>query len=160
MRANTPKRSNRNPGAAWLLLCGVCAVTAVAQQELANLKSRADAAQGIERINLSLEVSHQELEYANKLYTDGEVEKAEVAIGDTMIYINRATEAAIKSNKRLKQTEIDLRKLQHRMHDIGMSLNVDDRPAVDKDVVEIEQLRANLLAKMFGDKAEPKEKSQ
>jgi hypothetical protein len=144
------------------VLCFVlCAASfAAAQQELANLKSRADAAQGNERINLSLEYSHQELEYANKLYTDGDVEKAEAAIIDTMTYINRAAEAAIKTNKRLKQTEIDLRKLQHRMHDIGQSLNIDDRPTLEKSVTEVEQLRANLLAKMFGDKAEPKEKPQ
>ena len=160
MRANTPRRSSASCRAALLLFCWLFAVAAAAQDELANLKSRADAAQGNERINLSLEVSHHELEYANKLYTDGNVEKAETAIGDTMIYINRAAEAAIKTNKRLKQTEIDLRKLQHRMRDIGQSLNIDDRPTVEKSVTEIEQLRANLLAKMFGDKAEPKEKSQ
>jgi hypothetical protein len=59
----------------------------------------------------------------------------------------------------LKQTEIDLRKLEHRMRDIGQSLSIDDRPPVEKAVQELEQVRADLLAKMWGEKAEPKDKS-
>lgn len=144
-----------------MLLCVFWLMAASpAQQQLANLKSRADAAQGGEKISLSLDYAHQELEYANKLYTDGDVEKGEAAVGEVMTYARQAVQTAIATNKRLKSTEIDLRKLQHRMRDIGQSLNVDDRPPVEKSVQELEQLRSNLLGKMFGDKAEPKEKAQ
>ena len=134
--------------------------TAAAQQPPSDLKAKADAAQGSEKINLSLDYARHELEQADKLYTDGDVEKAEAAIGETMTYARRAAEASASTKKRLKQTEIDLRKLEHRMRDIGQSLNVDDRPPVEKSVQDLEQLRAGLLAKMFGEKAEPKEKSQ
>jgi hypothetical protein len=125
----------------------------------ADLKARADAAQGGERVTLSVEYARRELEQANTLYTNGDVEKAEVSIQEVVDYSRKATEAATGSNKRLKQTEIELRKIEHRMRDIGQSLSVDDRPTVDKAVQELEQLRANLLAKMFGEKAEPKDKS-
>lgn len=124
------------------------------------LKARADAAQGGERVSLSLDYAHQQLELANKLYTDGDVEKAEAAIEEVLTYSQRATVAATTANKKLKQTEIDLRKLEHRMRDIGQSLSIDDRPPVEKTVQELEELRADLLAKMFGEKAQPKEKSQ
>ena len=78
MRANTPtRRSSRGRWAVFALLSCLVANVLVAQQELANLKSRADAAEGSDRIKLALEVSRDELEYANKLYTDGDVEKAE-----------------------------------------------------------------------------------
>lgn len=127
------------------------------QSNSSDLKARADAAQGAERVNLSLEYARQQLEFANKLYTDGEVEKAEAAVGEVLTYSQRATQAATSSNKRLKQAEIDLRKLEHRMHDIGQSLNIDDRPPLEKGVQEIEQLRSDLLVKMFGPKAEPKD---
>ena len=130
------------------------------QQTPNDLKARADGAQGSDRITLSLDYAHHELEHANTLYTEGDVEKAEAAMSEVMIYSKRAAEASISTSKRLKQTEIDLRKLQHRMHDVGQSLNIDDRPPVEKAVQEMEQLRAGLLAKMFGEKAEPKEKSQ
>ena len=130
------------------------------QQTPPDLKSKADAAQGSERIGLSLDYAHHELEHANTLYTEGDIEKAETAMSEVMTYSQRAADTAMQTNKRLKQTEIDLRKLQHRMHDIGQSLNIDDRPPVEKAVQQMEQLRANLLAKMFGEKAEPKERSQ
>ena len=123
------------------------------------LKARADAAQGGERAVLSLAYAHQELEDANNLYTQGDVEKAEAAIREVVDYSHKAADAASSSGKRLKQTEIDLRKLEHRMRDIGQSLNIDDRPPVEKAVQELEQVRANLLARMFGEKAEPKDKS-
>jgi predicted MarR family transcription regulator len=128
-------------------------------QPAADLKARADAAQGSQRISLSLEYAHQQLEHANSLYTDGDVEEAEAAIQEVVAYSRQATETASAANKRLKQTEIELRKIEHRMRDIGQSLNIDDRPPVEKAVQQLEQFRANLLARMFGEKAEPKDKS-
>jgi predicted MarR family transcription regulator len=125
----------------------------------AALKARADAAQGGERALLSLEYAHQQLEEANTLYTQGDVEKAEAAVQEVVDYSHKAADAASSSGKRLKQTEIDLRKLEHRMRDIGQSLNIDDRPPVEKAVRELEQVRSDLLARMFGPKAEPKDKS-
>ncbi len=125
----------------------------------AELKTRADAAQGGECAKLSLEYAHRQLEAANDLYTQGDVDKAQAEIQEVMTYCRKAAEAASASGKRLKQTEIDLRKLEYRMRDIGQSLNIDDRPPVEKAVQEVEQLRANLLARMWGEKAEPKDKS-
>jgi hypothetical protein len=147
------------PAAICLLLFSLMARGAGSQAG-PDLKARADAAQGGERVTLSLDYAHQQLEVANKLYSDGEVEKAEAAIGEVLTYAQRATAAATTANKKLKQTEIDIRKLQHRMRDIGQSLSIDDRPPVEKTVQQLEELRADLLAKMFGEKAEPKDKTQ
>ena len=140
-----------------LLLLSVLALAS--DQPAADLKARADAAQGGERATLSLEYAHRQLEDANKLYSQGEVEKAEAEITEVLAYSHKAADAASSSGKRLKQTEIELRKLEHRMSDIGKSLNIDDRPPLEKAVQELEQVRADLLAKMWGEKAEPKDKS-
>ena len=129
------------------------------EQTAADLKARADAAQGADRATLSLEYAHRQLEDANTRYTQGEVDQAEAEIEEVVAYSHRAADAASASGKRLKQTEIELRKLEHRMRDIGHSLNIDVRPPVEKAVQELEQVRADLLAKMFGEKAEPKDKS-
>jgi hypothetical protein len=123
------------------------------------LKARADAAQGGERANLSLEYAHHQLEEANNLYTQGDVDKAEADIHEVVAYCHQSADAASTSGKRLKQTEIELRKLENRMRDIGQSLNIDDRPPVEAAVQELEQVRASLLARMWGEKAEPKDKS-
>jgi hypothetical protein len=144
---------------AFLILVSIGLCAQAAPQAASGLKDRADAAQGGDRVNLSLEYAHQELEQANRLYTDGDVEKGEAAVQEALTYAQRATTAATSMNKKLKQTEIDLRKLQHRMRDIGASLNIDDRPPVEKAVQQIEELRSNLLAKMFGEKAEPGSKA-
>ncbi len=161
MRAGTQRKSEGRSVATRLLILVLSgALICVAQQPSPELKAKADAAQGSERIVPSLEYAHQQLEYANNLYTDGDVDKGAAAIAEVMTYARRAAGAATESNKHLKQTEIDLRKLEHRMRDIEESLSVDDRPPVEKAVQELEQIRADLLAKMFGEKAEPKEKSQ
>ncbi len=161
MQAGTRLKSDRRGIVRQLLVFVMSgALACSAQQTPPDLKAKADAAQGTDRIGASLAYAHQELERANSLYTDGDVDKGQAAIGEVMTYAQRAADSATVSNKRIKQTEIDLRKLEHRMHDIGQSLSVDDRPPVEKAVQELEQVRADLLAKMFGEKAEPKEKSQ
>ena len=143
-----------------LLLLSLLSVNGQAGNEpLPELRARADAAHGGERASLSIEYARRELEEANTLYTVGDVEKAEAAIQEVLRYSGQGAAAASASGKRLKQTEIELRKIQHRMRDIGASLSIDDRPPLEKGVQQLEQLRADLLAKMFGDKAEPKDKS-
>jgi len=142
-----------------VLLVLVLPLAGLTSETTPDLKARADAAHGGERAALSMEYAHRELEEANNLYNQGEVEKAEAAVQEVLTYAQQAATAAATSGKRLKQTEIDLRKLEHRLHDIGQSLNIDDRPPVEKGVQQLEQIRADLLTKMFGEKAEPRGKS-
>lgn len=125
----------------------------------ADLKTRADNAHGGEEAKLCIEYAQAELEHANDLFTQGDVDQAQSAVNSVMEYVRKGSTAAKSSGKRLKQTEIELRKLEHRMRDIGQSLSIDDRPPVDKAVQDLEDVRADLLARMFGQKAEPKDKS-
>lgn len=128
-------------------------------ESLDELKTRADKAHGGDQAKLCIEYAQAELEHANDLFTQGDVDQAQAAVNSVMEYVRKGSDAAKSSGKRLKQTEIELRKLQKRMKDIAASLNIDDRPPVLKSVDEIEQLRAGLLAAMFGPQAEPKGKS-
>ncbi len=143
------------PVLALLLCCFAVSKT----ESPADLKTRADNAHGGEEAKLCIEYAHAELEYANDLFTQGDVDQAQSAVTSVMEYVRKGSSAAKSSGKRLKQTEIELRKLEKRMKDIAESLNLDDRPPVLKSVDEIEQLRAGLLAAMFGPQAEPKGKS-
>ena len=142
-----------------LLLFAVPALLAAKQQDLPELKARADAAHGGEQAKLCLQYAHAELEYANDLFTKGDVETAQAAVTSVMDCVRKGTQAATTSGKRLKQTEIELRELEKRMKDIAESLNLEDRPPLAKSADEIEQLRTTLLTRMFGEKAEPKSKS-
>ncbi len=139
--------------------CCSAALACAKTESLAELKTRADNAHGGEEAKLCIEYAHAELEYANDLFTKGDVDQAQSAVATVMEYVRKGTSAATSSGKRLKQTEIELRKLQKRMKDIGESLNLDDRPPVLSSVDEIEKLRTGLLTAMFGPQAEPKSKS-
>jgi len=141
----------------WVLLFACCAVAKT--ESPAELKKYADNSNGGDRARYCIEYAHAELEYANDLFTKGDVDQAQAAVSEVMDYVRKGAAAAKSSGKRLKQTEIELRKLEKRMKDIAESLNLDDRPPVLKSVDEIEQVRAGLLTAMFGPQAEPKGKS-
>lgn len=125
----------------------------------AELKARADAATGVTQAKLCLEYAHVQLAAADGLFNQGEVEKGQADIREVVDYAHKAANAASASGKHLKETEIDLRKLAKRMHDIGESLAFEDRDPVRKAVEEIDQIRSQLLVRMWGPQAEPKGKS-
>ncbi len=138
----------------------VLATLALAANETApQLKARADAAHGGEQAKLCLEYARRQLDDANALFTDGQVDKAQAEVREAVDYARKAAEAATSSGKQLKETEIKLRKLGERMHDVGESLAFEDRPPVRQAVDEIEQIRSDLMVKMWGPQAEPKGKS-
>ena len=93
------------------------------------------------------------------MFTDGQVDKAQAEIQEVVEYSRKGADAASSSGKQLKETEIKLRKLEERMHDIGESLAFEDRPPVHQAQDEIEQIRSDLMVKMWGPQAEPKGKS-
>jgi hypothetical protein len=133
---------------------------ALAGNETASqLKARADAAHGGEQAKLCLEYARRQLEDANTLFTDGQVDKAQSEVLEAVDYARKAADAAASSGKQLKETEIKLRKLSERMHDVGESLAFEDRPPVRQAVTEIEQIRSELMVRMWGPQADPKGKS-
>ena len=130
-----------------------------AVETLTSLKAKADSAHGGEQAKLCLEYARLQLETANGLFTDGQVDKAQVEIKEVVEYSRKGADAASSSSKQLKETEIRLRKLEERMHDIGESLAFEDRPPVHQAQDEIEQIRSDLMVKMWGPQAQPKGKS-
>lgn len=122
----------------------------------AQLKARADTAHGSEQAKLCLEYAHRLLEHANALFSDGQVDQAQAEIREVVAYSRKGADAAMSSNKQLKQTEIKLRKLSERMNDIKDSLAYEDRSALRTAIGEVEQIRSDLMVKMWGPQAEPK----
>jgi len=143
--------------AAVLLI--LCSALLASTDPAEALKARADAAHGGEQAKLCLEYAKAELENSNALFTDGQVDKGQAAIGEVVNYSRKGADAATASGKQLKETEIKLRKLAERMHDIGESLAFEDRPLVKQAIDELEQIRSDLMVKMWGPQAEPKGKS-
>jgi Flp pilus assembly protein TadD len=134
-------------------------VSLAGNESTAELKGRADSSTGAEQAKLCMEYAHRQLTEANTQFNQGDVEKGLADIREVVEYAHKAANAASASGKHLKETEIDLRKLAKRMHDISLSLSFEDRDPVSKAVEEIEQIRSDLMVRMWGPQAEPKGKS-
>jgi len=130
-----------------------------AAETASQLKAKADAAHGGDQAKFCLEYARVQLEDSNALFTDGQVDKAQAEIREVVDYSRKGADAASTSGKQLKETEIRLRKLVERMHDIGESLAFEDRPPVHDAIEEIEKIRSDLMVRMWGPQAEPKGKS-
>ncbi len=137
---------------ALLLLLLPLAAWGKKDESLDQLKERANAARGGERVSLCLEVANRQLSAADQLYTDGKVDDATTAVKDIASYSEMAGAAAMESGKKLKQAEISVRKIAHRLTDIKGTLNFEDQPPVHDAIGRLERVRTNLLAKMFGGK--------
>ena len=147
-----------------LFSCGVfvlalAGVVLAGNESTTELKARADSSTGAEQAKLCLEYAHRQLTGANTLFNQGELEKGMAEIREVVEYAHKGANAASASGKHLKETEIDLRKLAKRMHDIGESLAFEDRDQVRKAVEELEQIRSDLMIRRWGPQAEPKGKS-
>ncbi len=141
------------------ILLALAAIAVAGTQTADELKARADAAHGADQAKLCLEYARLELESSNALFTDGQVDKAQAQIQEVVAYSRKGADAASASGRQLKETEIKLRKLAERMHDIAATLAFEDREPVHQAIEQLEQIRSDLMVRMWGPQAEPKGKS-
>jgi hypothetical protein len=120
------------------------------EEPLDALKARAENARPQDQAHLFATIASREVTEADRFYTAGDVTDAKKAVNDVVHYAGRATEAAQKSGKHLKDTEIILRSTARRLDDVGKTLNLEDRPDVEAAVKQLEKLRQKLLDQMFG----------
>jgi soluble cytochrome b562 len=119
-------------------------------ETLQELIARAEAARVEDRPALYAEIAERQLKSADELFTAGKVEDAQAAVKDVVTSSEKAHDAAIQSGKKLKNTEIDFRKMAAKLRDIKRSLNFDDQAAVQAAADRLENLRTDLLSHMFG----------
>lgn len=135
-----------------VLLAASLAAFAFKEETLQQLISRADAARLEERPPLYAAIAERQLKSADQLYTAGKVEDASAAVNDVVTYCDKATNAATKSGKKLKNTEIAVRKMAAKLRDIRRSLAFEDQGPVKAAVDRLENMRTELLSRMFGGK--------
>jgi len=120
------------------------------QESVQEMITRAEAAKLEDRPALFVEIAWRQLKSADELYTAGKVQDAQTALKDVVSCSEKAHDAAIQSGKRLKNTEIDFRKMAAKLRDIKRSLNFDDQAPVQAAADRLENLRTDLLSHMFG----------
>src|SRR6516162_9953467 len=102
MPTNTAVRSDLKR--CWQLAAIVFALCLMAwakNESLPELKAKADAAHGSEQAKLCLRYAEAELEYADQLFTKGDVEQAQAAMSNVMDCVRKGAGAAKSSGKRL-----------------------------------------------------------
>jgi hypothetical protein len=118
-------------------------------ESVEQLKARFESAAPKDRVSLALRVAELQTEAADKSYAGGKTDEARAAIQDVVSYTEKAGDAAAQSGKKLKDAEITVRKIAHRLNDIKRSLNFEDQPPVQDAIDHLEHVRTQLLSKMF-----------
>ena len=66
---------------------------------------------------------------------------------------NLAHSAAMRTDKRIKRTEIKIREISNKLRGMKLNVDVDDQPAVQDAIDKLEQFRNELFQSMFGSKS-------
>lgn len=120
-------------------------------ESIEKLMARANSA-GDHQAELCADVVRREVELANQYYTAGDEPHAQNSIKIILEYAQKTLDSARRYHKKLKETEITLRKAGRRLSDVGHTLALEDRPPVHSAVEKIEEIRSQLLDVMFAPK--------
>jgi len=122
------------------------------EETVAELIARADSSKLDDRPHLYTEIARRQVKAADQLYAAGKPEEARAAVRDVVEYSDKASDAATHSGKKLKDTEIAVRKMVARLRDIKRTLAFEDQASIEEAVNHLEQVRTQLLSQMFGKK--------
>lgn len=121
-------------------------------ESLDQLIARADAARPEDRPALYVEIARQKADLADQSYHDGNAEAGAASLGEVVTFAKKATEASIETGKKLKNTEITLRKMVEKFRDVKRTVAFEDQAPIQQTMDELEKMRTDLLAAMFGKK--------
>ncbi len=113
------------------------------------LKARAEKANPKQQVQIYTEIAERQLDALDKAYNGGTVQEAQAALADVVDYGVKAAQVSAQSGKRMKHTEIAMRRMSGRLEAIRKSLDVDDRPPVADAIQKLETARTALLNRMF-----------
>jgi hypothetical protein len=142
----------RNPVIVIMVLLATLPAALAGEETLAQLKARAESARLEDRPSLCTEIARRQVEAAAQFYIDGKPDDGRAAVAEIVTYSDKARDASIRTGKKLKQTEIGVRKMAARLRDIKRTLSFEEQAPVQAAVERLEQMRTELLARMFAKK--------
>ena len=84
-------------------------------------------------------------------------DQARAAVDDIVTYSEKARDTVTQTKKRLKDVEIDVRKMADKLRDIKRTLAFEDQPPVEQAIDRLEDIRTTLLKEMFAKEMEKEE---
>ncbi|MGD0417780.1 MAG: hypothetical protein ABSA80_20660 [Terriglobales bacterium] len=141
-----------------MLLLALAAAYGTKDETVDELKSHFESARPEDRPELGIRIAQHQLRDADKLYSEGNADRARADVEDIVTYSEKARDAAIQTKKRLKNVEIDVRKMAEKLRDIKRTLAFEDQAPVEQAIRRLEDVRTTLLKEMFAkeDKREKK----
>lgn len=118
-------------------------------ETIGELKSRFESTRVEDRAELGMRIAQHQLRNADTLYSNGNNDQARSSVDDIVAYCEKARDAATQTNKRLKNVEIDVRKIADKLRDIKHTLAFDEQSPVDQAIRRLEDVRTALLKAMF-----------
>jgi hypothetical protein len=113
------------------------------------LKAEAERADPGTQGRLYAEIADRLVGVADKQFTDGESVKGHATVQEILGYATKAHDLAIKTRKKMKETEKDLRQCRRRLESMRRTLAAEDRPAVEAVEKQLEQFTEEILESMF-----------
>lgn len=141
-------------GVAALLVLTVLggSLPALARREtVEDLKAKLHTAKVSDQPRICLDIARHQLEDMEKAYSAGQIPQAQKLLQEVVDYSQQAGDAARKSRKNIKRTEIELRKMSRRLLDLKPTVDVDSRPPVQEAIDRLEHIRTQLLMQMFSE---------
>lgn len=115
------------------------------------LKAKAEQKGEADRARIYADIAHELVEVANSQFTNGDLDKGQASIKDAVTYAEKAATSAEEKGHKIKNAEITLRETARRIDEVRRTLDVDNQPPLKAAVDRLEQLRKQLLQRMFGD---------
>ena len=135
--------------AATVLMTAMVALAVNKKGTLVELKERFENSHGKDRVELGVVIAQRQIDAAEKAYNAGDTDAGQKDAADVAQYGIAAANEAVSTGKRMKDTEIDLRKISERLDNLARSVDIDARPPVQEAQKRLEAARNNLLMRMF-----------
>lgn len=119
------------------------------EDSVEELKARVEQAEPKDQVELCTKIAQRQLHVADKAYQEGRLPEAKTALADVVTYGVRAAQQAGETRKRMKKTEIAMRKISGRLEDIRRSLDLEQREPLGDAIQKLEKARTELLNSMF-----------
>ena len=140
-------------GVAACIVLGLVAVSSARKEEtLQELVARAEAAKVDQQPDLFMEAAERQHRSALEALKAEHWDEFHADLKDVAKFSDRAHKAAIASSKKVKNTEIKIRRISTHLKETKLNVGVDDQPAVQAIIDQLEEFRTELLRSMFGGK--------
>jgi hypothetical protein len=132
-----------------MLLATSMAMAVDKKGTIEELKQRVEKADPKDKVELAVAIVERQFDAADTAYGAGNTDEAEKELADVAQYGELAANEAANTGKRMKQTEIALRKVEDRLDNLAKSVDIEARPPVRETLTRIEKARNALLLRMF-----------